>query len=350
MRTLPKLGQEIVEQIEEAWRLPQEDRARKRLLVVRLIAQHEHTVAEIMKIAAVCRQTVFTYRDKVLSDGVKGLLKRDWAGARKPTVRGAVAEEFIEQLGQGKFRQARDARTWIKKRTRKTLTESGVRKTIRRLGGKLKVPRKSHVKKDTKAAEEFRADLSNRLAKAVGTSPDKPVRIWVLDEHRYGLLPVIRRVWARKGVRVHAPYKTTYQWGYLHEALEVDGAHRVELLFTPSINQDVHAVFLKQIAESDPDALHVIVMDQAGFHMKQEDGRIPANIRVLPLPPYCPELNPAEWFGRVVKAPTVNRIYGSLEKLENHLIAVARSWSEPSKVASLVHQWMHDQVNATATT
>ena len=350
MRTLPKLGQEIVEQIEEAWRLPQEDRARKRLLVVRLIAQHEHTVAEIMKIAAVCRQTVFTYRDKVLSDGVKGLLKRDWAGARKPTVRGAVAEEFIEQLGQGKFRQARDAQTWIKKRTRKTLTESGVRKTIRRLGGKLKVPRKSHVKKDTKAAEEFRADLSNRLAKAVGTSPDKPVRIWVLDEHRYGLLPVIRRVWARKGVRVHAPYKTTYQWGYLHEALEVDGAHRVELPFTPSINQDVHAVFLKQIAESDPDALHVIVMDQAGFHMKQEDGRVPANIRVLPLPPYCPELNPAEWFCRVVKAPTVNRIYGSLEKLENHLIAVARSWSEPSKVASLVHQWMHDQVNATATT
>jgi transposase len=350
MRTLPKLGQEIVEQIEEAWRLPQEDRARKRLLVVRLIAQHEHTVAEIMKIAAVCRQTVFTYRDKVLSDGVKGLLKRDWAGARKPTVRGPVAEEFIEQLGQGKFRQARDAQSWIKKRTRKTLTESGVRKTIRRLGGKLKVPRKSHVKKDTKAAEEFRADLSNRLTKAVGTFPDKPVRIWVLDEHRYGLLPVIRRVWARKGVRVHAPYKTTYQWGYLHEALEVDGAHRVELLFTPSINQDVHAVFLKQIAESDPDALHVVVMDQAGFHMKQEDGRVPANIRVLPLPPYCPELNPAEWFGRVVKAPTVNRIYESLEKLENHLIAVARSWSEPSKVASLVHQWMHDQVNATATT
>jgi transposase len=192
--------------------------------------------------------------------------------------------------------------------------------------------------------------LSNRLAKVAGTSPDKPVRIWVLDEHRYGLLPVIRRVWARKGVRVHAPYKTTYQWGYLHEALEVDGAHKVELLFTPSINQDVHAVFLKQIAESDPDSLHVIVMDQAGFYMKQDDERIPTNIRVLLLPPYCPELNPAEWFGCVVKAPTVNRIYESLEKLKNHLIAVARGWSEPSKVASIVHHWMRDQVNAIAAT
>ena len=177
-----------------------------------------------MKIAGVCRQTVFTYRDKVVAEGVEALLKRDWAGARVPTVRGAVADEFLKRLEQGKFRQARDAQAWIKKRTRKKLTESGVRQIIRRLGGKLKVPRKSHVKKDSKAAVEFRVDLSNRLAKAVGDSPDKPVRIWVLDEHRYGLLPVIRRVWGRKGVRVHAPYKTTYQWGYLHEALEVDWA------------------------------------------------------------------------------------------------------------------------------
>jgi hypothetical protein len=49
MRTLPKLGQEIVEQIEEARGKPQADWARKRLLVVRLIAQHEHTVEEIYR-------------------------------------------------------------------------------------------------------------------------------------------------------------------------------------------------------------------------------------------------------------------------------------------------------------
>jgi hypothetical protein len=73
MRTLPRLAKEIVEQIEEAWRKPQPDLARKRLLVVRLIAQHEHTVAEIMKIAGVCRQTVFTHRDRVTAGGVKAL-------------------------------------------------------------------------------------------------------------------------------------------------------------------------------------------------------------------------------------------------------------------------------------
>ena len=146
MRTLPKLGEKIVEQIESAWVEAQPDWARKRLLVVRLIAQHEHTVAEIMKITGVSRQTVFTYRDTVVGQGVEGLLKRGWAGARKPAVRGALTKEFLEKLEAGKFRQARDAQAWIKKRTRKTLTESGVRQLIRRLGGKLKVPRKSYVK------------------------------------------------------------------------------------------------------------------------------------------------------------------------------------------------------------
>lgn len=69
-----------------------------------------------------------------------------------------------------------------------------------------------------------------RLTEVVGAALDKPVRLRVLDEHRCGLLLVIRRVWSRRGVRVHALYATTYKWGYLHEALEIDGAHDSQLL------------------------------------------------------------------------------------------------------------------------
>jgi transposase len=347
-RTLPPLGPELVGEIEDHWNRTQPDWARKRLLVVRLIGQHEHTVAQIMKIAGVCRQTVFTYRDKVVSDGVEALLKRRWAGARKPAVHGAVAEEFVAKLEAGVFRQARDAQKWIAKRTRKNLTESGARKLMRRLGGKLKVPRKSHRKKDQAASDAFKAELPARIQSVVGDSNDRPVRLWVLDEHRYGLLPVIRRVWARRGVRVHAPYATTYKWGYLHEALEIDGANDSQLLFTPAINQDIHALFLNQIAQSDPVSLHVVIQDQAGFHLGPNDARLPANLRLLPLPPYCPELNPVEGFGRLLKAPTANRLYDNLRQLEDHLIAIAREWTDPGKIHSLIHGWMRDQANAGA--
>jgi len=166
------------------------------------------------------------------------------------------------------------------------------------------------------------------------------VRLWVLDEHRYGLLPVIRRVSARRGVRVHAPYATQYQWGYLHEALEVDGAHRTELLFTPAIDRDIHAVFLRQIADSDP--------HQAGFHLPSHDPRLPQNLRLLPLPPYSPELNPVERFGGLLKARVTNRLYPSLRRLEDHLFAASREWTPPAKVAGLIHHWLAAQVNSGA--
>ena len=252
---------------------------------------------------------------------------------------------MIERLEAGQFRQARDAQAWIKKRTRKKLTESGVRQLLRRIGGKLKVPRKSHAKKDPAKAAQFKAELPTRLSELVGSAPHLPVRLWVLDEHRYGLLPVIRRVWARRGVRVHAPYATRYKWGYLHEALEVDGENKTELLFTPAIDQDIHAIFLKQIADSDPHALHVVIADQAGFHLTTGDARIPNNLRLLPLPPYCPELNPAERYGGLIKAAISNRLYTTLRRLENHIVAAARPWSTPAAVSSLIHDWLADKVN-----
>ena len=350
-KKLPELGVQRVAEIEAAWVQPQEEWARRRLLVVRLIAQHELTVAQIMRVADVSRQTVFTYRDTMVTGGVTAILTRQRAPGRRPTVRGAVAEAFLARLEAGKFRQARDAQAWIKKRTRQHLSESGVRQLLRRLGGKRKVPRKSHTKKDPAKAQAFKAELPARLTAVVGPAPTQPIRLWVLDEHRYGLLPVIgraRRVWGRCGVRVHAPYATRYKWGYLHEALEVDGAHACELLLTPAIDQDIHALFLKQIADSDPKALHVVIADQAGFHLPVGDARLPANLRLLPLPPYCPELNPVERFGGLLKAAVTNRLYLNLRKLEDHLIAAARPWSTPAAVASLIHSWLADKVNSGA--
>ena len=91
---------------------------------------------------------------------VAGLLQREHGGGHQPTVCGAVAQEFVEKLEKGEFRQARDVQRWIKKRTRRKLSESGVRKIMRRWGVRIKVPRKSHAKKDAAVSAAFKAELS----------------------------------------------------------------------------------------------------------------------------------------------------------------------------------------------
>ena len=162
------------------------------------------------------------------------------------------------------------------------------------------MPSKNRARKDATQAGAFKATLAKKLAQAsVGAEGSVPLLI--LDEHRYRLLPVIRRCRRRRGVRVHAPYAARYQWVYLYEALEVDSANRVELLFTPAIDQNVHAVFLRQIRETDLTCQHNVIQDQAGFHIQAADSRRPDNLRLFPLPPYSPELNPVEKLDDLVK-------------------------------------------------
>ena len=65
------------------------------------------------------------------------------------------------------------------------------------------------------------------------------------------------------------------------------------------------------------------------------------------MPPHCPELNPVERFGGLLKAAVWNRLL-NLRKLEDHLIAAARPWSTPADVAGLIQGWLADKVNRRA--
>ena len=173
------------------------------------------------------------------------------------------------------------------------------------------------------------------------------MRLWVADEHRYGLLPVIRRCWGLKGVRVHAPWATRYQWGYLYEALEIDGANKSEFLFVPTVDKAISAVFLRQISALDPGALHLVIWDNAGFHPRDGEASVPANVRLLGLPPYSPELNPVEGLGDRIKDAVSNKLWATLRSLEDAIlneIAVIRNGG--AAVSGMIHGWMRDQANA----
>ena len=349
-RTLRILGQARLAKLAAVWDQPQPDWARRRLQVIRLAAQHELSAAQIAAATGVSRASVFNYLAAFEAEGVAGLLRRGHSGGPKPTVRGAARKAFVAQLRRGRFRRAKEAQAWIRGRTKKSLALSSVYTILRKAGARLKVPRKTHAKKTPAQAKAFPQELPAKLTAATVEAGARPVRLWVLDEHRYGLLPVIRRCWGLRGVRVHVPYATRYEWGYLHEALEVDEDNKVELLFTPTINQDIHALFLRQIAESDPAAWHVVIQDRAGFHLAAGDARLPANLRLVPLPPYSPELNPVEKLGDLVKDAICNRLFKKLRTLEDAILAELEPLRRSgARVAQLIGDgWLLQQANAGA--
>ena len=48
----------------------------------------------------------------------------------------------------------------------------------------------------------------------------------------------------------------------------------------------------EDLCSSDPQAHHVVIADQAGFHPRKGDERLPEGVHIVSLPPYSLELNP----------------------------------------------------------
>ena len=69
------------------------------------------------------------------------------------------------------------------------------------------VPHKAHAKKDAAMTAEFQQQLGDKLKK-LNVAGRKPVRICVADEHRYGLIPVVRKCWTLRGERPTTPHQT----------------------------------------------------------------------------------------------------------------------------------------------
>jgi len=109
-------------------------------------------------------------------------------------------------------------------------------------------------------------------------------------------------------------------------------------------------LFLERLAARDPDAEHVVIWDQAGFHPQPGLHELPERIHVLPLPPYSPELNPVEVIGDVIKDRIGNTLWRRLEDLEvalgEELLPIYESAERVRRLVS--HPWLVEQVNATA--
>jgi len=114
----------------------------------------------------------------------------------------------------------------------------------------------------------------------------------------------------------------------------------------PYANTEAMNKHLEEIAKTVSAGAHaVLVLDQAGWHGSQ-GLRIPENITLLPLPPYSPELNPAENVWEYLRKNKLsNRLYQTYGDIVeacceawNYLMAMpeliasiaTRSWAKAS--------------------
>lgn len=334
----PKLkitGPGTYDQVRDAFKEETDFKRRRKLQAIRLGFTGEYTTEQIGEIVGASKSSVTLWVKAYRMGDIDQLLTTNYKPGRPASLDQKVVNELLQGLEAGRWKRIKEIRKWLAEVHAIDLSYRGVHYWLQKLNARLKVPRKSHAKKDEGQSVLFKEELAEKLA-GLGLDTQKPFRLWVVDEHRYGLISTLRRCWTLCGIRPSAPYQTKYKWGYVYGGLEVMEG-RSEFLYTPTVNLHLSGEFLRQISKSEPDAEHVVVWDGAGFHQKKQLEGLPENIHLIALPPYSPELNPIEQLWDQVAVNYANRVYETLEEIEKDISEALRPfWTNPQPVLRLL--------------
>jgi transposase len=174
------------------------------------------------------------------------------------------------------------------------------------------------VQADPVAQATFKARLRPLLREVATAFPAAQVELWAVDEHRIGLKPILHKVWSVDGQRPLAPVQHRYDWRYLVGFVHPASGRMIFHLAT-SVNIPLFETELAAFATAagaSPTKQIVLVLDRAGWH-KTQRLHVPEHIHLLFLPPYSPELQPAEHLWPLTNAPLVNRHFATIDDLED---------------------------------
>jgi len=175
------------------------------------------------------------------------------------------------------------------------------------------------------------------------------LRLMFQDEGRFGLLGTPRRCWAPHGMRPVVGARLERKYIYAFSAVSPhDGV--MDSLVLPWVSAQTMSLFLAEVAQRHADEFILMVMDQAGWHLAGELV-VPANMRLLFLPPYSPELNPAEHLWEALREDCfANHVFADLDAVERSLTDGLRALeADPSRTQSMTgFKWITSiRLNAT---
>jgi len=169
--------------------------------------------------------------------------------------------------------------------------------------------------------------------------PAEVVEVWSQDEARFGLKPVLRRVWAPIGERPLGEIDERYEWLWLYAATHPQTG-RVFWLVLPRLDAACVQAFLSEFAKehAGEGKRILLVWDGAPAH-RATCVQIPARLSLLSVPAYTPELNPSERVWPLVKEGVANRAHESLDELEQKVCARCQKIKAAEVSARTKYHW-----------
>lgn len=120
-----------------------------------------------------------------------------------------------------------------------------------------------------------------------------------------------------KGIKPVCLFQQVFQSLYLFGAFSPITGDHFELEM-PHCNTETFQIFLDEFSKQSPDEFKILLLDNGAFH-KAARLIIPKNIGLLFIPPYSPELNPAEKIWWKMKRAFSGKLHKTLDKVSEFI-------------------------------
>jgi transposase len=165
------------------------------------------------------------------------------------------------------------------------------------------------------------------------------VNIYFQDESRFGLKTNVARVLTAKGVKAIVKYQHAFKSTYLYGSFSpVDGSSFVWEV--EGVSSLIFSEYLKHFSKYKPKELKIVIIDNAGFH-STKNFDIPDNIILINIPPYSPELNPAEKIWGYLKSRFKNKVFKTLDNVKKWLHKTVRDDLSEKRIKSITHDALY---------
>lgn len=161
---------------------------------------------------------------------------------------------------------------------------------------------------------------------------------------RYGLISNYRRSWSLVGERTIIDNQQAFSNRYLFSAVSPLTGKSFHLMGFEENTSATVALFLDELEKYYPDQHLVIVYDNAPSH-RPKIVRQRARITGIFLPPYSPELNPAERFFEEIRKATANQIFKTIDDQEDTIAEAVKTLSADADGMKqlLGYEWINKQ-------
>jgi hypothetical protein len=166
----------------------------------------------------------------------------------------------------------------------------------------------------------------------------RPIMLFFQDEGRFGRINNVSKCWVPNGKRAIVGKQQIREYTYAYSSVCPMTGETFSLVL-PWSDTICMNEYLKLFSQYYNHYRIVLTMDKAAWH-RSKDLKIPENIAPFYLPPYSPELNPAEHLWDYIREQKQfnNHTFDSLNGVSEHLCnALAELSIEKEKVISMTY-------------